>query len=114
MSYLRVIPRDLFNEAKLLKCIGRLCLLIHDNTVPCKMEFVHNGEVFDIVQTQDGDLMIDNVTIKVKGKVFNFKCHLNSKSNYTLYLYCDIEGIVDVFDEAGNFEKEFLDFCKTI
>lgn len=26
MTYLRVIPRDLFNEAKLLKCLGKLYL----------------------------------------------------------------------------------------
>lgn len=34
MSYERVLPRDLFNEAKLLKCLGRLALLIHDEKLP--------------------------------------------------------------------------------
>ncbi len=30
MTYHRVLPRDAFNEAKLLKCIGKLTLLIED------------------------------------------------------------------------------------
>ena len=30
MTYRRVLPRDLFNEAKLLKCLGQLALIIHD------------------------------------------------------------------------------------
>jgi hypothetical protein len=33
MSYRRVIPRDLFNEAKLLKCLGKLSLLIHEQMI---------------------------------------------------------------------------------
>lgn len=33
-EYQRVIPRDLFNEAKLLKCLGRLSLFIHDGKSP--------------------------------------------------------------------------------
>ena len=32
MSYTRETPRDLFNESKLLKCLGQLSLIIH-NTV---------------------------------------------------------------------------------
>jgi hypothetical protein len=30
MTYIRVLPRDLFNEAKLLKCLGQLSLILHD------------------------------------------------------------------------------------
>ena len=40
--YKRVLPRDLFNEAKLLKCLGRLCLLIEDDM--CKLEYDHDDE----------------------------------------------------------------------
>lgn len=34
MSYFRVIPRDLFNEASLLKCYGRLAILLDDMRSP--------------------------------------------------------------------------------
>ncbi len=30
MPYHRVLPRDLFNDANLLKCMGRLIMLIDD------------------------------------------------------------------------------------
>jgi hypothetical protein len=34
VSYFRVIPRDLFNEASLLKCYGRLAILLDDMRSP--------------------------------------------------------------------------------
>jgi len=33
MGYHRVLPRDLFNEANLLKCLGKLTCLIHDEMI---------------------------------------------------------------------------------
>ena len=33
-NYSRVIPRDFFNEAKLLKCMGLLALKVLDNMTP--------------------------------------------------------------------------------
>lgn len=30
MTYQREIPRDLFNEANLLKCLGQISLIAHD------------------------------------------------------------------------------------
>ena len=115
MEYVRVIPRDLFNEAKLLKCIGRLCLLIHDNTTPCPMAFVQSedGEPFNIGLSEEGSLFVTNIHISIKGKIFPFKTTYNSKANYPLYLeyeYCDYL----VFDEQGNWDAEFIAFCETV
>ena len=47
MAYTREIPRDLFNEANLLKCYGRLALLAMNTP---GLEVDHNGDLFDIVQ----------------------------------------------------------------
>lgn len=112
-TYQRVLPRDLFNESKLLKCIGRLCLLIHDRLTPCKMTFDDTGEPFEIDQLPDGELTIVNIHITIKRAIFLFKTKYNSKANYPLYLeydYCDYL----VFDEAGEFTQDFIDFCKTV
>lgn len=63
-NYQRVIPRDLFNESKLLKCIGRLILKIHDNdNLPAPMTFEHDGSPFKIVQQECGSLTIINLKI---------------------------------------------------
>jgi hypothetical protein len=112
-KYTRVIPRDLFNESKLLKCIGRLILMIHDNNVPAQMSFHHDGDPFNIALLDEGALTITNVNIWVKKRQFLFKTTYNSKSNFPLSLehdYCDYR----VFDDEGNFDQEFINFCKTI
>lgn len=112
-TYQRVIPRDLFNESKLLKCIGRLCLLIHDNLTPCKMSFNDDIDSFEIGLMDDGHLAIANLDIKIKGKVYLFKTQYNSKSNYPLLVekdYCEYR----VFDESGNWDDEFIDFCNSL
>lgn len=112
-QYQRVIPRDLFNEAKLLKCIGQLCLHIHDGLTPVKMSIEETGEPFEIGLLEDGFLCILNLNISIKDKVFTFKTTYNSKSNYPLYVehdYCDY----DVFDEKGKFTQTFIDFCNSI
>jgi hypothetical protein len=116
IEYTRVLPRDLFNEAKLLKCIGRLCLLIHDNLTPVPMSFEDSfdpWEGFQVALLEEGALTILNIEIKIKGKPFLFKTTYNSKANFPLYLqyeYVDYP----VFDTDGNFDPEFVAFCETV
>lgn len=112
-QYQRVIPRDLFNEAKLLKCMGQLCLLIHDNLTPAEMNFSHDNSPFQIGLLIDGTLTIKNLTITINGKPFLFKTKYNSRANYPLYLEydsCDYQ----VFNDKGEFDQEFIDFCETV
>lgn len=113
-KYTRVIPRDLFNEAKLLKCIGRLCLLIHDHTTPVKMRFTHKGGAFKIGQFDfDGSLTVTNVRIWIKDDSFTFKTRYNSKWNYPLCVWVD-DTDLDVFDDHGEFTPEFIELCESL
>ena len=110
-NYTRVIPRDLFNESKLLKCMGRLSLLILDNNTPVPMSIEHNGEPFEVALLDEGALIISNLHVSIHDKIFTFKTTYNSKANYPLFLerdYCDYL----VFDEQGNWSNEFVDFCE--
>lgn len=110
---MRVIPRDLFNEAKLLKCIGHLCLRILDHATPVEMNYSEDGKPFTIALMDEGALTITNLHISIKGKIFRFKTIYNSKANYPLYLeyeYCDYE----VFTDKGEFTKTFIEFCETV
>lgn len=50
MTYQRVIPRDFFNEAKLLKCWGQLALKLHDGV---KLPGWHEGVRLSIVSESD-------------------------------------------------------------
>lgn len=111
-TYLRVIPRDLFNESKLLKCIGRLVLLIHEGNSN-GIEFGHNGEPFIIHLQDDGSLFISNIHFSIGDSYLFFKTTYNSKANYPLFCEYDNCDIL-VFDESGNYEPEFIELLTTI
>lgn len=118
MSYTRVLPRDLFNEAKLLKCIGRLVLLIHDRQAPEGLNFYHDGRAFDIHQDEsDGSIFVTNVEFFMGDQFDENKLHffttLNSKAPYPLYLNVNDEE-AQVFTDAGDLTPEFLNLLKSI
>lgn len=109
-QYMRVLPRDLFNESKLLKCFGLLTVRIHDSMAPQGLEFEHDGSPFEIALTDDGSLTITNILLTLNGQSLLFKTTYNSKNNFPFFLehdYCEYL----VFDEQGAFTEEFLDMC---
>lgn len=112
-NYIRIIPRDLFNESKLLKCIGRLVLLIHDGYTLNNMEMEHDNDAFEIGLTDDGFLTITNIVFTINNKQLFLKSLYNSKDNFPLFLeydYCDYL----VFDENGNYTDDFKNTCNLI
>lgn len=111
MSYLRVLPRDLFNEADLLKCYGRLWLLTeHSHSSGFREE---DAPAFDIVQDEgDGSLTVANLTFLAGAEPCKLWRPLNARSPWPLYLHpvSDPDHEVRVFDEAGNLSAEMLEF----
>lgn len=112
LNYKRVMPRDLFNEAKLLKCMGLLIVCIQDEITPAPMS--HNEpDEFVIGLREDGTLCVVNLTICVKRKPFRFHTTYNSKSNYPLFVE-HMRAEYRVFNEQGEWDEEFIEFCKLI
>lgn len=115
--YTRVIPRDLFNEAKLLKCLGQLALIIHDGVdaagycVPRELTVEHD-HAWKIDQRQsDGGLYVcGGLRFKVRQLVLELYTAYNSKSPYPLL--CMMGGCVeiDVFNDDGTLAKDFTDW----
>lgn len=120
MTYHRVIPRDLFNEANLLKCMGRLWILLDQRRdLPCQLGAEknetdpgdHTGESFDIQQNEDGALCVVNLPFRIRGNRFTLSRPLNSREPWPLY--CESlcgEVCLSVFDDQGNLSSEFLEF----
>ena len=113
MGYKRVIPRDLFNEAKFLKCIGKLSLAIHDNKNQIANHLTQvledESSGFQISQIGScGGLFLRNYFVFNKDATpVYLKSILNSKLNYPLlFEFKDEEEFV--FDDYGNLSKEFL------
>ncbi len=115
MSYTRVIPRDLFNEAKLLKCLGQLALLIHDNN-RFGVALEHDEEPdrgFVIEQDRSsGALLCSNLSCYCNGRLIGLRSPYNSKEPYPLtFILEDNEG--QVFNPDGTFHVEFIVLLKS-
>lgn len=112
MPHPRVIPRDLFNEAKLLKGLGRLALMIHDGLAgPLAAE--HDGDPFVIEQDpSDGGLYVANLTFRVGARALELKSVYNSKAPYPL-VFAGLDGGEEpVFDDGGFFTRAFTDWLR--
>jgi hypothetical protein len=113
-NYVRVLPRDLFNESALLKSVGKLWIHIERlRSIDAKIveEKVSN---FDIVQDEaDGSISIRNLTFIVKGQKYSLSRNLNSQNSWCLWLSKpddeDFETI-EVLDEEGNLTEEMISF----
>jgi len=107
MSYERVLPRDLFNEAKLLKCIGKIALLIENNTINGLLmddsEVSNNG--FVVYQDQsDGSIFVSNLKFcDQQDNQVHFYTTLNSKNNWPLVMYYQGEEYYPL-NEQGEYQ----------
>jgi hypothetical protein len=112
MSYQRVIPRDLFNEANLLKCMGQLWLNLEKLNLP-DVEMAYDDESFDIDQCQDtGATFVRNITLVVNDEVVVPWRPLNSREPYPLYITRDNGDEISIFNDEGWFTPEMLFFLK--
>lgn len=118
MSYIRVIPRDLFNEAKLLKCLGQIALIIHDGAdrrYGLKLE--HDDSEcagFDIAQNSaSGALVCTNLRLTLRGSPIDLFSPYNSRDPYPLY-YRHGENEDRALADDGSLSPEFVAYVKTL
>ena len=114
MSYHRVIPRDLFNESKLLKCLGQLALHRHDYySIQQLIRLEYDPrQGFKIAQNpDDGNLYCANMICRRKRDLKEIKLSTiyNDKSPYPLVYEVDNEYFGHIFKDDGTFTDEFMD-----
>jgi len=113
MSYRRVIPRDLFNEANLLKCYGRIYINLERAELP-HVELDHDGEPFNIQQdSSSGAIYVENVKLKVNGKALRLERPLNSREAWPLNLITEDDEEVTVFTSDGDFTVDLVEHLKS-
>lgn len=106
MTYTRVIPRDLFNEGSLLKCMGQLALKL-DAPGLSKAELEHDDRAFIIEQSPyDGSISVVNVNLTIAGEPVRLYRPLNSREPYPLWFACDVDED-EVFTTSGELSLEF-------
>ena len=108
MSYQRVIPRDLFNEGNLLKCLGQLYLELERLNLP-DVTLAHDGEAFEIEQDEsDGSLSVANVAVIFQGeRLGQLVRPLNSRAPFPLWLRTDDDDR-PLFDDSGRLDVAAL------
>lgn len=108
--YQRVIPRDLFNEANLLKCYAQLYLCLDHHAID-DVSLDYDDEPFDIDQNQDsGGLYIRNITLLVRGQAIHLERPLNSRYAWPLYATTPDEEIIEVLGDNGRLSDAMLAF----
>lgn len=124
MSYYRVLPRDLFNEAKLLKGLGRIICDIHDEKLGgLAFEHYYPNEGFVVEQDRStGNLMVTNLTIWSKHPDIDdatpvyIECRYNAKDDHWPIVFYTGEDDEQhaVFDEDGDYSDEFQALCTRV
>ena len=115
MSYERVIPRDLFNEANLLKCLGKMFINLENKPFgKIDVKFCNDGEAFDIQQNpEDGSTFCSNVILLKNGHDVPLFRPLNSRREWPLMCHDNDGNEIFIFDDFGHFSEEFVEFLKS-
>ena len=113
--YQRVIPRDLFNESKLLKCLGQLALMIHEGVAPRCLRSVNSGREFRIDQRLacGGLYVASGLNFRVGANVLELYTTYNSKESYPLLCNANDEEI-EVFHPHGTLTIEFVEYVESL
>lgn len=116
-GYGRVVPRDLFNEAKLLKCLGFVCLLMEESS-HFKFELKQSENGFKIRQdASSGDIRVANLHFWYLGTPIYFSSSLNSKGDLPLIASAGEEDVgvsvlVRTDVDKVEFSEEFVEWIK--
>ncbi len=110
-NYTRVLPRDLFNEAMLLKCLGKISLLIHNKEIQ-GLKCVHTQPEKGFIIKQDsgsGDIYVSNLFFTDEsGNEVLFSHPLNARGSWPLVMTYKHETYY-VFDETFKVGEFILD-----
>jgi len=112
MTYLRVIPRDLFNEANLLKCLGRLALINLRGGLPKGWCVKHSSHDFAVHQNSaDGGIWCSNVLlVHPSYGSMPLERPLNTRKAWNLVT----SDYVEVFDGQGNLSTEMVEHLNNL
>lgn len=109
-NYHRVIPRDLFNEASLLKCLGRLW--VETERHQPLVRILHVGNEFRVSQNEDdGSIYTSQIIVIIDGVTYDHYRPLNSRQDWPLWLRQRDDPDADdfpAFDEDGSLSPELL------
>jgi len=111
-SYMREIPRDLFNEGDLLTNMGKL--VINLERVSGDFQLDWDRGPFVVAQDQgDGSTYVANMSLTVRGTKVLLLRPINSREKWPLLLIEEEDwNEIEVFDRSGNFTPEMVAYLE--
>lgn len=112
MPYTRIVPRDLFNEANLLKCLGRVALLIHNGKLPgLRLNEPALEKGFNIMQNPNtGGTFCQNFILYSDKGVVTHERNLNARDPWPLYFTDEHDNEYCVFNDNGSLHSDMRAF----
>lgn len=114
MTYRRTIPRDLFNEANLLKCLGQLYIKTEGflGLSPRPFLIVHTGNDWNVHQDEsDGSIHSGAITVMIQNRAYDHYRPLNSREPWPLWLALRHDPDADhfrAFTDDGELSAEMM------
>jgi len=118
LSNLVAVPRDLFNDANLLKCLGTLYLRLEELKLEDRLEHWSPLDGFEINRSYtDGSTFVRNILLRGTRGVYTLARPLNSRDPYPLYVEAGVGEMGDwvdiaVFNDDGSLHLDFVEFLK--
>lgn len=119
MTYQRVLPRDLFNEAKLLKCLGKLIVEIENKNLPIAHAFEANAAGFSVGQDENDDsIFVSNIRFYAHsdaGKRLYFFTGLNARNEWPLQCTdFNQRDTLHVFNSQSELSEAFINWVNSL
>lgn len=112
-DYGRVIPRDFFNESKLITMYSRFADFYNQGKLPEGFEIVRNDDEFGAGLNDEGTMYSSGVEIYYNGDPVSITMTYNAGKNNRFPLMATLESediwSVTVFDENGELDSEFIE-----
>jgi hypothetical protein len=109
----RVVPRDLFNEAKILAMVGKFAQDVNQGKMP--RGFIGKlNKKWTVALSEDGSLYISGFILTYKGKRADLTMNYNAGKMYRFPLQITVESMnlwnVSVYEENGELDSDMNQF----
>jgi hypothetical protein len=111
--FMRVIPRDLFNEAKILAMVSKFANDVNQGKMPGGFIGKLNKK-WTVALSEDGELYISGFDLTYKGQKANLTMNYNAGKSYRFPLQVTVENMdlysVSIYDENGELDSDMIQF----
>ncbi len=113
-NYNRVMPRDLFNEAKVLSMHLKLIDDYNNGRLPAGIDIRVDDESLNVGLSDNGELYLSGVEVYYDGELLSLETTYNAGKDDRFPFYVTAEGIdvwgVPIYDNDGNLDSEFTEY----